>query len=65
MWQGEESPEMVTQTFLCNQKEDIGQEPSAQNENPVTAFFFFFCLNSLLDKFSVIDQVETWDACLV
>lgn len=55
---------MVTETFLCSQKEDAGQKPSAQNENPVTAFFFFFW-NSLLNKFSVIDQVETWDVCLI
>lgn len=30
---------MVTETFLCSQKEDVGQEPSAQNEIPVIAFF--------------------------
>lgn len=54
---------MVTETFLYSQKEDAGQEPSAQNENLVTAFFFFF--NSLLDKFSMINQAEMWDACSV
>lgn len=53
---------MVTETFLCSQKEGTGQEPSVQNENLVTVFFF---PKSLLDKFSVIDQVEMWDACSV
>lgn len=34
-----------------------------QNNNPVIAFFFF--LNSLLDNFLVINQVEIWNVCLV
>jgi len=33
---------MITETFLCNQKEDTGQEPSSQNENPVTDFLVSF-----------------------
>lgn len=32
---------MVTETFLRSQKEDAGQEPSAQIEKPVTAFLVF------------------------
>lgn len=54
---------MVIETFLCSQKEGVGQEPSAQNKNLVTGLVFFF--NSLLGKFLVIDQVEMRDACSV